>query len=134
MPCTFIEGAAGTKGLNGCKHAMPDPNVAQGGPEKVMLNGVVSLSEIRKACVQRPFGWPCLINEVAQGEEVMGCRLAGPEPSLCRAAQLVLFGPMHEAHIQNDGVQPVQGLPHCSGLVVCWVKSTTLLMNWGDQT
>ena len=63
---------------------MPDPNVAQAGPEEVMLNRVVSLLEVHKACVQWPFGKPCLINEVAQGEEVMDRRLAGSEPSKLR--------------------------------------------------
>ena len=93
-----------------------------------MVNGVVSLLEVHKAHVQWPFGQPRLIIGVAHGKEVSGSRLAGPEPSVCRDKQAVLFGPMHEACIQIDGVQPVQGHPHCNGPVVCWVENAAFFI------
>lgn len=82
-----------------------------------MPSRVVGLLKVHKAYVQRPFGQPCLVDEVAQGKEMMDCTLAKSDSSLCRAVEAAMFSPAHEARLQDDGVEPVyRGSPTTLGL------------------
>ena len=74
-----------------------------------MLNSIIGLLEVHKAGVQRTLGEQRMVDEMPQGEQVVGSGLAGSETSLCRAAEAMLFSPTHQAVIEDGGVELALG-------------------------
>ncbi len=113
--------AAGVEGLDGCKHARADPNGPQTLPEQVVLHSAVCLLEVDKACIQWPPSIQRVVIEMAQGKKVVDGGLSRPETSLRRAAEATCLSPLHKTVIEDGGVlgvQPVQGLSYCYGLII----------------
>ena len=44
----------------------------------------------------------------------------------------MLLRPPHQPFVENDGVQPVEGLAHSYGPVVGGIKGAALFVDWGN--
>ena len=93
-----------------------------------MLDRAIDLLEVRRAGVQRALGDASCIDGMAQGKEVMYWRLPGPEACRGGAAQLVLFRQPHQPSIEQDCVQPLEGLAHSNRQVVGVMKDVSSRM------
>ena len=59
--------------------------------------------------------------------------LAQSEARLSPAAQLMLLRPINKPLVENNGIQPIQRLPHSYGPVVGCVQGATLFVDRGDK-
>ncbi len=70
-----------------------------------------------------------MVNEMVKIKQMMG----NGSVRLCRAAEAMPPGPMHQALIENDGVEPVQGPSDCNGPVVHGVQRAIVLIDGRHQ-
>ena len=83
-----------------------------------MLDSVIRLLQVHEAGILGPLGDAGIVDEVTQGEEVMDIELARSGACLSRAAQLMLRRPINKPPVEDNGIQPIQGLTHSYGPVV----------------
>ena len=82
-----------------------------------MLDSVIRLLQVHEAGIEGALGDAGIVNEVMQDKEVMNGGLARSEACLSWAAQLMLLRPINKPVEDND-IQPIQGLTHSYGPVV----------------
>ena len=99
-----------------------------------MLDSVICLLQVHEAGIERALSKAGCVNEIAQGEEMMDGGLAPSEGCLSWAAQLMLLRPINKPLVENNGIQPLQGLTHSYGPVVGCVQGATLFVGRGDQS
>ena len=102
-------------------------------PQHVMLDSVICLLQVHKAGIEGALGDAGIVDEVTQGEGVMNGGLARPEAFLSQAAQLMLIRPINKPPVEDNGIQPIQGLTHSYGPVVGCVQRATLFVDRGDK-
>ena len=80
-----------------------------------MLDSVLCLLQVHEAGVEGVLSEASCVNEVAQGQQVMDGGLARSEVCLGWAASLMLLRPINKPLVENNGIQPIQGLTHSYG-------------------
>ncbi len=72
-----------------------------------MLNSIVSLLEVHETGVQDALSKIGMVNEKSKSKQIVDSRSARFNSSLSRAAQAMLFTPMHQMVIEDDDVEEV---------------------------
>ena len=87
-----------------------------------MLDSVKRLVQVHEAGIEGALREAGCVDELAQGKEVMDGGLARSEACSGWAAQLMFLRPFNKSPVEDNGIQPMQGLTHSYGQAVGCVQ------------